>query len=104
MSHQFVLVVHDGNVIRAFHRAVLNPADQVEVDRIIQGTLDALAARQTSRPAPVIEARAIPPSSTRMAKEYGYTGSPCHICGSYKVKRNGSCEVCEACGETTGCS
>lgn len=38
------------------------------------------------------------------AKAKGYTGESCSTCGSMKLKRNGSCEVCEDCGATTGCS
>ena len=38
------------------------------------------------------------------AKSKGYTGEQCSTCGSMKLKRNGSCMVCEDCGSTTGCS
>lgn len=38
------------------------------------------------------------------AKKIGYTGEQCRNCGSIRVKRNGSCNVCEDCGETSGCS
>ncbi len=38
------------------------------------------------------------------AKLQGYTGSMCGGCGSFKLKRNGSCEVCLDCGATSGCS
>lgn len=38
------------------------------------------------------------------ARSKGYVGEPCAHCGSMKVKRNGSCTVCEDCGETSGCS
>jgi ribonucleoside-diphosphate reductase alpha chain len=41
---------------------------------------------------------------TRDAKRFGYTGEQCSNCGSIRVKRNGSCTVCEDCGETSGCS
>jgi len=34
----------------------------------------------------------------------GYTGEMCSNCGSARVKRNGSCVVCEDCGTTSGCS
>jgi ribonucleoside-diphosphate reductase alpha chain len=34
----------------------------------------------------------------------GYTGEQCDNCGSMKVRRNGTCSVCEDCGHTTGCS
>jgi ribonucleoside-diphosphate reductase alpha chain len=42
--------------------------------------------------------------ATEQAKLQGYTGSICGACGSVKVKRNGSCEVCIDCGATSGCS
>ena len=38
------------------------------------------------------------------AKSKGYTGEQCPSCGSMKLKRSGSCAVCEDCGNTTGCS
>lgn len=38
------------------------------------------------------------------AKLQGFTGSVCESCGSTKMKRNGSCEVCIDCGLTSGCS
>jgi len=44
------------------------------------------------------------PSLLEMAKQQGYTGSLCSGCGSTKMKRNGSCEVCLDCGQTSGCS
>ena len=38
------------------------------------------------------------------AKASGYTGEQCEFCGSIRVKRSGSCTVCEDCGSTSGCS
>lgn len=38
------------------------------------------------------------------AKQQGFTGDQCAVCGSMKMKRNGSCMLCLDCGETTGCS
>ena len=38
------------------------------------------------------------------ARSKGYTGEQCLNCGSMRVKRNGSCTVCEDCGSTSGCS
>ncbi len=40
----------------------------------------------------------------RLAKAQGFTGSVCSGCGSMKMKRNGSCELCVDCGQTSGCS
>jgi len=39
-----------------------------------------------------------------IAKTKGYTGQSCRECGSMKVRRNGTCTVCEDCGATSGCS
>ena len=38
------------------------------------------------------------------ARLQGFTGSICGACGSLKMKRNGSCELCMDCGVTSGCS
>jgi ribonucleotide reductase alpha subunit len=38
------------------------------------------------------------------AKSKGYTGESCRECGSMKVRRNGTCTLCEECGSTSGCS
>ncbi len=43
------------------------------------------------------------PSALDQAKLQGYTGSMCGGCGSTKMKRNGSCELCMDCGATSGC-
>lgn len=38
------------------------------------------------------------------ARNSGYTGDQCGHCNSMRMKRNGSCLVCEDCGQSTGCS
>lgn len=38
------------------------------------------------------------------AKARGYTGNFCAHCGSDRMTRAGSCERCDSCGETSGCS
>jgi ribonucleoside-diphosphate reductase alpha chain len=43
-------------------------------------------------------------SKVNEARAKGYTGEHCSNCGSMRVKRNGSCTVCEDCGTTSGCS
>ncbi|HZJ83465.1 MAG TPA: vitamin B12-dependent ribonucleotide reductase [Clostridia bacterium] len=37
-------------------------------------------------------------------KEERIYGETCANCGSNKLRRNGTCKVCEECGSTTGCS
>jgi len=45
-----------------------------------------------------------PKLGRKEAIQSGYTGDTCTVCESIRVKRNGSCLVCEECGQTTGCS
>ena len=42
--------------------------------------------------------------NAKEAKQFGFTGEQCSNCSSLRVKRNGSCTVCEDCGTTSGCS
>lgn len=46
----------------------------------------------------------IPELTFKEAIILGYTGEQCEQCGSMKVRKNGTCSVCEECGHTTGCS
>lgn len=34
----------------------------------------------------------------------GYTGNSCGECGNFTMVRNGTCEKCDTCGSTSGCS
>ena len=34
----------------------------------------------------------------------GYTGDVCSTCNSLRMRRNGTCLVCDDCGATSGCS
>ncbi len=34
----------------------------------------------------------------------GYTGNSCNECGNFTMVRNGTCEKCDTCGATSGCS
>jgi ribonucleoside-diphosphate reductase alpha chain len=38
------------------------------------------------------------------ARAKGYTGNACPECGQLTMVRNGSCEKCDSCGATSGCS
>jgi len=46
-----------------------------------------------------------PPKMQRdEARGKGFTGNSCATCGSMEMQIAGHCEVCSACGTTTGCS
>ncbi len=40
----------------------------------------------------------------REARQKGYEGDACPVCGNLTLVRNGTCLKCETCGSTTGCS
>jgi len=42
--------------------------------------------------------------STKAARFQGYTGDACPECGHFTLIRNGTCQKCDTCGGTTGCS
>jgi len=44
------------------------------------------------------------PSAAQNARFQGYTGDPCPECGHFTLIRNGTCQKCDSCGTTTGCS
>ncbi|WP_017930279.1 vitamin B12-dependent ribonucleotide reductase [Robiginitomaculum antarcticum] len=44
------------------------------------------------------------PSAAQLARFAGYTGDACPECGHFTLVRNGTCQKCETCGSTTGCS
>jgi hypothetical protein len=54
--------------------------------------------------APVVPSPTDKVAKVGMARAQGYTGDPCTQCQGMRVKRNGSCTVCDDCGATTGCS
>lgn len=42
--------------------------------------------------------------SAQAARFKGYTGDACPTCGHFTLIRNGTCQKCDTCGSTTGCS
>ena len=43
-------------------------------------------------------------SNEKISRFRGYTGDPCDECGHFTLIRNGTCQKCDSCGYTTGCS
>jgi hypothetical protein len=38
------------------------------------------------------------------AKQMGFTGNQCNVCFGMRMRISGHCEVCEECGNSSGCS
>jgi len=81
-------------------------------DRILAAWNDGTLVEPPTTAVPLVEPpptlltgeHGAPKMGKKEAKLSGYTGDDCTACGSIRVKRNGSCLVCEECGQTTGCS
>ena len=50
------------------------------------------------------DARALAAERRARAVMQGYTGNMCSECQNFTMVRNGTCEKCDTCGSTSGCS
>ena len=49
-------------------------------------------------------AKALAAERRQQAMMQGYTGNMCSECQNFTMVRNGTCEKCDTCGATSGCS
>ena len=86
------------------------PAETVEriIERLAEEAPDAGAAAGSSRKeAGKSEAQAGQLRAGQLRQQalaQGYTGNSCDECGNFTMVRNGTCEKCDTCGATSGCS
>ncbi|MBZ9961656.1 MULTISPECIES: vitamin B12-dependent ribonucleotide reductase [unclassified Mesorhizobium] len=50
------------------------------------------------------EAKALAATRRQQSLMQGYTGNECSECHNFTMVRNGTCEKCDTCGSTSGCS
>jgi ribonucleoside-diphosphate reductase alpha chain len=62
---------------------------------------DAAAAKTASAKT---EAKALAAARRQQSLMQGYTGNECSECHNFTMVRNGTCEKCDTCGSTSGCS
>jgi len=83
------------------HSASTAHAQKLDVvERVIESPGNA-PAMSTAGTATAVSAKT---SQVSAAKAKGYTGNACSECGQLTMVRNGSCEKCDSCGATSGCS
>ncbi|KQP50804.1 hypothetical protein ASG40_12805 [Methylobacterium sp. Leaf399] len=96
----WTIVVTDGAVLRTIHPAALGSA-AAEIERILRTHLFESAQAD---PVPAVQAPAAgTPPAHEIARSRGFTGDACGTCGSFAMRRAGTCLTCQACGSTTGC-
>ncbi|PHP65817.1 ribonucleoside-diphosphate reductase, adenosylcobalamin-dependent [Zhengella mangrovi] len=72
--------------------------DEVEMEELFSD--DAQADAETAK----AEARKVESDRRAKAIMQGYTGNSCPECQNFTMVRNGTCEKCDTCGSTSGCS
>lgn len=117
----YCIMVSDGRVFRTLYGPAFG-SDRQALEAIIRRALEPPTAAAPTPiapkpPAPVPAIAAAEPrvprreptisptmTQTEMARVSGFTGDSCTGCGSFSMRRNGTCLLCTACGSTTGCS
>jgi ribonucleoside-diphosphate reductase alpha chain len=64
----------------------------------------AFAKAETQRAPAASDAKALATQRRAQAVMQGYTGNECSECHNFTMVRNGTCEKCDTCGSTSGCS
>jgi len=65
---------------------------------------DDAAAKADSAKASAVDAKKVEADRRARAVMQGYTGNMCPECQNFTMVRNGTCEKCDTCGSTSGCS
>ena len=89
-----------GDSVVACARRTGDLDDLAASDRVLVVSLDVTDAAQRE----AADAKAL--AAERRAKSIlqGYTGNMCSECQNFTMVRNGTCEKCDTCGATSGCS
>jgi ribonucleoside-diphosphate reductase alpha chain len=82
-------------IFRSLAFAYQDRADLVHVKEKVEKSADEQSKALSSSPGN---------AEVKEAKSKGYTGEACPSCNSMRLRQNGTCAICEDCGNTTGCS
>jgi ribonucleoside-diphosphate reductase alpha chain len=69
-----------------------------ELESALASAFTADAAKEAA------DAKALAAERRAKAVMQGYTGNMCTECQNFTMVRNGTCEKCDTCGSTSGCS
>jgi len=85
-------------------------AEEVADDAALDVSSDAAGENATTAlfsdkaAADAASAKALAAERRQMSMMQGYTGNSCSECQNFTMVRNGTCEKCDTCGATSGCS
>ncbi|WP_299935167.1 vitamin B12-dependent ribonucleotide reductase [uncultured Nitratireductor sp.] len=86
----------------AFRRDYEERAKELAEEAAQEGETDALFTEAAAQEA--AEAKKVESHRRQQAIMQGYTGNMCSECQNFTMVRNGTCEKCDTCGATSGCS
>jgi ribonucleoside-diphosphate reductase alpha chain len=81
-------------------------AEEIADDAAVEATDTELFSDKAAAEAASAKADAKSLANERRARSImqGYTGNMCSECQNFTMVRNGTCEKCDTCGATSGCS
>lgn len=85
-------------------RAMLHEMEMVEASTFVVSKPDTQTAQKLYKDTHIANGEKTDTKKSILAKNMGYSGNTCADCGGSKMRRNGTCEICEDCGRTSGCS
>jgi ribonucleoside-diphosphate reductase alpha chain len=92
----------------AFKRDYEERARELEEDVVVDEAADeaspASALFTDAAAAEAVEAKKLSAHRRQQSLMQGYTGNECSECHNFTMVRNGTCEKCDTCGATSGCS
>ncbi len=86
----------------AFRRDYEERARELAVEAEQEGVTEVLFTDEAAQEA--ADAKKVESHRRQQAIMQGYTGNMCSECQNFTMVRNGTCEKCDTCGATSGCS
>jgi ribonucleoside-diphosphate reductase alpha chain len=78
--------------------------DEVELEEVLEAPSSVTALFTDTAAAQAADAKKVAADRRMKAIMQGYTGNMCLECSNFTMVRNGTCEKCDTCGSTSGCS
>jgi ribonucleoside-diphosphate reductase alpha chain len=89
---------------RDYEERVKEFEEDVAEEEAIEAASPATALFTDAAAQEAADAKALASARRAQAVMQGYTGNECSECHNFTMVRNGTCEKCDTCGATSGCS
>ena len=101
-----VAEISDGNTAfkRDYEERARELAEEVEAEAAVEDTAPVAAIFTDAAARDAAEAKKLSAARRQQSLMQGYTGNECSECHNFTMVRNGTCEKCDTCGATSGCS